>query len=413
MIGNLSIISSLLITTILFFIARIGNPQIVHVWTFLAKITGLFASILISWNFILAIRLPFLEKMFGGLDKVYRVHNILGQLGFIIVVNHPLFLILDSLPFNTSKLYLLPNISNLPYTFGILGLYSLITLLVLTIFIDLPYKLWKKTHEVMGLVIIFGGLHGLLITSDTSNYLPLKIWIVGFSILGLLSYIYKRYIYYLIKPKNNYIVTNITHEKSYLLIEMESVDPNKFITFKSGQFAFFSRNDDPRDEHPFSILEQNGKNIKIGAKVIGKFTINMTNLKIGDKFNVYGPFGSFSNDLHKAKNIVFISGGIGITPFLSMFKDLKDGQNATIIHTCRSEEPKLFTDMFNKNNQIVHCSNEAGHLNVSHLAKYANLSADTYVFICGPTQMMEDLSNSLPSLGIKQKHIIYEDFNLK
>ncbi len=237
--GNWLIVISIITTLILYLFSKFQNPSPINFFTFLTQTTGLVGSILISWNYFLSTRTTFIEKLFNGLDKVYKTHNIIGNIAFILVINHPIFLILNSLPINTTKLYLIPTLSNLPYTFGILSLYSLIILVSLTIFVDLPYKIWKKTHEVMGLVIIFGSLHSLLISSDISIFLPLKIWVLTFNVVAIFAFLYKRYFYYYLKPKSNYKITDIKHEKNYILLEMSSVDLNKFIKFNSGQFATY------------------------------------------------------------------------------------------------------------------------------------------------------------------------------
>jgi predicted ferric reductase len=420
MIGNYSIIFSVLITVILFFIAKIGTSEPIRIFTFLAQITGLLGSVLISFNFILATRNKLVEKAFNGLDKAYKVHNLLGNIAFILVVNHPLFLIINSLPFNTTKLYLVPTLTNLPYTFGILALYSLIILVALTIFVDLPYKIWKRTHEVMGLVIIFGSLHSFLITSDMSVYLPLKVWILGLNILAIIAYVYKRYFYYLIRPKNNYVVQSIEHDKNYLLINLVATNLEKYIEFKPGQYAFFSLQNDTRDEHPFSILEQDGPNLRIGTKVVGKFTLDLTQLKKGIEVNVNGPFGSFASNMDRANEMVWISGGIGITPFLSMIKKLKTHQKVTMIHSSKNNEPALFTKLFKDYTYffpnfkfIVHYPSLDGRLNEENINKYVELTSQSYVYLCGPKEMMDTFSQKLPKKGIKQKRIIYEDFTLK
>ena len=56
MIGNYSIILSVLVTIILFFLSKLGNTNPIQIFTFLAQITGLLGSVLISLNFILATR---------------------------------------------------------------------------------------------------------------------------------------------------------------------------------------------------------------------------------------------------------------------------------------------------------------------------------------------------------------------
>lgn len=420
MIGNYSLILSVLITIILFFMSKMGNSDPIRVLVFLAQFTGLVGSVLISFNFILATRNKIIEKVFDGLDKAYKVHNLLGNIAFILVINHPIFLILDSLPFNTTKLYLVPTVSNLPYAFGILALYSLIILVALTIFVDLPYKIWKRTHEVMGLVIIFGSLHSLLITSDVSNYLPLKFWIVGLNVIALIAYFYKRYFYYFLRPKNNYVVTNIEHDRNYLLVNLKASNLEKYLEFKSGQYAFFSIGENSRDEHPFSILEQDGPNLRIGTKIVGSFTLNLTQLNVGTEVNVHGPFGSFASNMDRANEMVWISGGIGITPFLSMIKALKSHQKVTMIHSGKSNESTLFTKLFKDYTFffpnfkfVIHYPSTEGRLNEENINKYVSLSNQTYVYLCGPKEMMENFSQKLPRKGIKQKRIIFEDFTLK
>lgn len=418
--GNWLIISSIFVTLLLFLLSKFETNGPIKLFTFLAQITGLVGSILISWNFFLSTRTNIIENLFGGLDKAYKVHNILGNIAFILVINHPIFLIINSLPFNTTKLYLIPTLANLPYAFGILALYTLIILVYLTIFVDIPYKAWKKTHEVMGLVIIFGSLHSLMITSDVSAFLPLKIWILSFNVFALVAYFYKRYFYYFFRQRNNYVVTNIEHDKNYLLINLKSANSNKFMQFKAGQYAFFSLEKDLRDEHPFSILEQDGPNLKLGTKVVGKFTIDLTQLKVGTEMIVTGPFGCFANNMHKADEMVWISGGIGITPFLSMIKNIKENQKVTMIHTGRTEESTLFIKLFKNYSYffpnfkfVIHYSGTDGRLNSENIRKYVNLTSQTFVYLCGPKEMMDSFSQRLPKSGIKQKRIIYEDFSLK
>jgi predicted ferric reductase len=236
--GNLFVFLTITSTLYLFLLAKIYVPEGSQLFTLLSQISGLLGSVLISLNFLISTRLKFIEKIFNGLDKAYHTHNIVGNVAMIFVINHPLFLIIQNLPFNTINLYLAPSVKNLPYAFGILSLYTLILLVVVTLFVDLPYKFWKKTHELMGLVIIFGSIHGLMITSDISRFLPLKIWIVSLNTLAVIAFLYKRYFYYLFLPKSNYKIVQIIHEKNYLLLTLTAV--GRGIVFEAGQFAFIS-----------------------------------------------------------------------------------------------------------------------------------------------------------------------------
>lgn len=420
MLGIISIIISSVVTAILYFLSKIDNPRNIEGLFLLIQVSGLGASVLMSWNFILATRLKIIEKLFGGLDKVYKIHNLLGNFAFILAVNHPILLLISSLPYNSSKLYLVPNLTNIPYALGIISLYLLIIFVSLTIFVDLPYKLWKKTHEYIGIVIILASLHSLLVTSDISFYMPLKIWMMSINVIAIIAYLYKRFAYYLFIPKNNYTVLNITQEKNYLMLDLLATNPNYITNFRSGQFAFISLGSDKRDEHPFSVLDQTGGSLKLGAKVVGPFTLLLSNLRKNEKINVFGPFGTFSETMEKAKRIVFISGGIGITPFYTMVKKIREDQEIVMVHSGRSNESNLFTNLFldyQKSHTnfkfIIHNSDTDGHLNFQVLSKYTKLTSDNHVYICGPKKMMEDISMDLTNNGHLQKRIIYEDFTFK
>jgi len=198
--------------------------------TQIVALTGIMSLI---WTFILATRARILEKMFGGLDVVYKIHHILGGLALILLINHVLLLIVDSMPANTLSLYLLPG-SNLSYLYGMISLYSMLFLVILTLYIKLPYRFWKWSHEWMGIVIIFGGLHSMFVSSDTTSYRPLQYWILFWTIVATVSFLYKRFLYYFV-GKRIYTIARIGREKELLVISLESENP---IAFEPGQYGF-------------------------------------------------------------------------------------------------------------------------------------------------------------------------------
>ena len=116
--GYIVIILSQLVTILLWYLAKGSNPAMsfANGATQIVALTGIMSLI---WTFILATRARILEIMFGGLDVVYKIHHILGGLALILLINHVLLLIVDSMPANTLSLYLLPG-SNLSYLYGMI-----------------------------------------------------------------------------------------------------------------------------------------------------------------------------------------------------------------------------------------------------------------------------------------------------
>lgn len=384
-----------------------------------AQILGILGFMGISWASLLSIRHAVLEELFGGLDKTYRIHHLLGGSAFILIINHPLLLIIDSLPSNTLKTYLLPG-PTISYTLGVLALYVLLILLILTLFINLPYKLWKLTHEWMGVVILLAGLHAYLVPSALANFLPLKIWIISWGVAALAGYIYKRFGYYRLSAGANYRVEQITREGETVIARLVHDGVGRPLNFVPGQFAFFALPDKPRDEHPFSILSQVRERIAIGFKLSGQFTHKAGELKEGAIVKVHGPFGTFGQILESAKEMVWVAGGIGITPFATMAMGIRPDQRVTFFYTSRVEGPVILTRAFGRfaqmtpNFQMVeHITEKAGHLTAQVIQNTVQLTSKTYVLLCGPKPMMEELTEQLVSIGIKRKRIIYEDFSLK
>lgn len=417
MLGIYSTIFTFLLTSILFILSKDFN-NLDNLLKLLTQFISLMAIAAVSLNYMLSVRTKWIENIFGGFDTVYKVHNVLGNIGFIFVCLHPMLLIVDAFPYNLTKNYLVLNFNNIPYSYGILSFYFLVLFVSLTIFVKLPYKFWKKTHEFIILVLIFAFLHSITITSDISVFLPLKIWVIFLCILGFIAYLYKRFLYYYISPKNNYKVTNIKIDKDYLLLELENTKINNLLLFKPGQCAFISNNQDIRNEHPFSVVDFSENKVTFGIKIIGEFTKWLSNLKINDLVNVKGPFGFFSDSIKENSNIVFISAGVGITPFYSMAKSITSYQNVTMVHSCKTTDSKVFNNYFLNLNMpnfkfVEHNSDISGRLNIEIIKKYIGNIKEFTFYICGPEQFMQTVYDQLILEGVKRRNIKYEDFDFK
>lgn len=416
--GYLLIITSVIITGVLYSLSKSGVQT--GLWQGLAQVTGLLGLLALSWNYVLSIRHKSLEWLFGGLDKVYRVHAVIGATALILLLNHPIFLILNNLPANTIATYLIPG-SILSYTLGILALYVLIILVVLSIYVDLPYYLWKQTHEWMGVVIILGGAHAMFVSSDVSRYLPLWWWMMTVAAAGLVAFVYKRYIYYWMIPKNNYRLVKSAIDGEVALLQIEAVGPDKHINFEPGQYGFLEIDsiNRRRDEHPFSVLSSNGGTIILGVKIVGTFSLALSKLPKGTEVTVRAPYGTFAQMSRRSRQMVWVAGGIGITPFMSMMKSLRADQRVAMWYTHRDRKPLQLTEIFAKfaeeNENFTwhhHPSHEAGRLTAKHIVEEVTLETATF-FLCGPIAMMRSLAAQLAELGVRRRNIIFEDFGFK
>lgn len=418
--GKITIFGSVIITAMLFWFSKRVNPA-ADLWQLFAQITGIYGLLLLAWSYILAIRHPLLEQMFGSLDKVYRTHHIMGGISFLLLVHHPVLLVLRQLPNNTIPLYFIPT-GTFSYALGIIALYTLFVLLILTLYVDLPYKLWKQTHEWMGLVIVLGAWHGLLVSSDMSRFMPLTAWLSIWSVLAISAFIYKRFLYDLLNPGEIYDMKNVVWDKDVVIVTLQNQKPTEYQTFSPGQFGFLSfyEHGKRRDEHPFSVIAQEGNCVRFGIKVTGGFTLKLAQSVPGTPIRIRGPFGSFGTNKKSALQNIWIAGGIGITPFLHLLHSIRETDRVTFIFTVRGAHNGVLMQMVSdllphkpSVRFIIHDSKTSGRLTAKKIAEYTDIPKESKVWLCGPQPLMLSLSEQFPSFGIRRSHIYFEDFALR
>ena len=146
-------------------------------------------------------------------------------------------------------------------------------------------------------------------------------------------------------------------------------------------------------------------------------TNELLQLNMDDELVLHDVFGAIT---YKGEG-VFIAGGAGVTPFISIFRYLQSknqiGDNKLIFANKTKADIILeeeFKYMLGKN-FINILSDEKidgyanGQINEDFLK--ANLNgADKYIYVCGPPPMMESIEKQLANLHIDNKLIVKEEF---
>lgn len=111
--------------------------------------------------------------------------------------------------------------------------------------------------------------------------------------------------------------------------------------------------------------------------------------------------GIFTLAAQRPQQVVFISGGSGITPVLSMLRTLcdeaYDGDIAFLHYARRAEDVALRRDIEqlaerhdNVHVSFVHTESE-GHFDPAQLSAVAPWHADAELYVCGPRELMDDV----------------------
>lgn len=390
--------------------------------TSLGQIFGLIGMTLFSVNLILAGRFKFLDKYFKGLDKVYINHHKLGAISFSLLLFHPLFLVVKyfAISIREASLFFVPFV-DMPITFGIISLLLMIVLLGLTFYSKLKYHNWKISHKFMIVVFIFAILHTLVISSDIARNDFLRYYVLILALVGLATSFHQAFLGKFLIKKLKYKIINVSKlNKDIVEIEMEPL--NRKIVFNSGQFAFFVFSDKGvgNESHPFTISSgSTDGTLKITVKNLGDYTSLIKNLKENDEVTIDGPYGNFSYKTVPSKSQIWIAGGIGITPFISMAKSLNDEYSIDLYYSVKEDKEAVYVsniqEISQRNNRFkfnLWNVRDKGYINSEQILNLSNGLDSKDIFLCGPPLFMENLKNQFVSLGVDIRKIHYENFSL-
>jgi len=392
------------------------------IMTSIGQTTGLLGMILFSINLILSNRTIFFDKFFSGLHIFYNHHKWLGAISFSLLLFHPLFLVVKYLAVsvNSAAMFLLPN-GNFAITMGIIALAGMIVLLVITIYLKIKYHIWRFSHKFMVVVFVFAILHTMLISSDISRDIFLRYYIFISAFIGLALGAYRAFFRILFNDDFEFKIVGINILNNNVTeIEMEPM--KSVMEFYPGQFIFirFVGVGVSSEPHPFSITSFKGEdNLKIVVKSLGDYTNEVKNLKLGTIAKIEGPFGSFLKNRDLAKKEIWIAGGVGITPFLSLARSLKDISNDIYLFYCLNdvedavflEELKTLSLSNNKFHLVTWYSKEKGRINVDKIKEITQNISNTSVYICGPISFMKSLRDQFINKGVDSTNIHFEEFN--
>lgn len=205
-------------------------------------------------------------------------------------------------------------------------------------------------------------------------------------------------------------------------LELESLC--KPFKYNPGQFLHLAIDDyDPAGQWPdsrcFSMQSAPHEElIKITYAAKGQFTGRMQQqLKPGCEVTLKLPYGDLFTQPHSKTNTVFIAGGTGITPFLSLFthESFANYINPILYAGFRSKEFNLYSAELKRAKVLnpllsVHSiyQNEQGILDIDII--HQNAKEDSSFFISGPPVMIKTFKQTLIGQGVTIINILTDDW---
>lgn len=140
---------------------------------------------------------------------------------------------------------------------------------------------------------------------------------------------------------------------------------------------------------------------------------------VGDAIEVSAPAGVFVLDEAKKSPVAFVSGGVGITPMMSMFETvatMTPDRPTAFLHAARNESfhefdkdiQKYVEAMDNAKYKTLYSDQPEGFITREVLAEMVDVTGEVYV--CGPVPFMESMITELHALGMTDEQIHFEFF---
>ena len=154
--------------------------------------------------------------------------------------------------------------------------------------------------------------------------------------------------------------------------------------------------------------------IRITYAVKGQFTKQMEKeLKVGTEIWLKLPYGDLFSKAHNRVNTVFISGGTGITPFLSLFthESFRKYSNPRIYLGFRSTAYNIYSNELNfvkHIDPVIFYEDLNGNLNISRIFSENGINCD--YFLSGPPAMIKSFKLGLISRGVPENQVLTDDW---
>ena len=416
------------------FVLLIGNiPSGSGFWWDFSIALGFTGMAMMGVQFLLTARFRRVTAPFG-IDIIYYFHRYLAIMAvsflflhlIILKINHPEAL--GTINPLQAPLYM---------TAGRLALLFFSLMIISSLWrkqLHIHYDEWRLLHislAVSAFLLALGHIEGVGYYTGA----PAKFWLwSGYTLIWVTLIVYIR----LLKPwaiyKRPYRVSEVRQERGQSWTLTMTPDGHKAMKFKPGQFAWLTLKTSPWriKEHPFSIscsAEINNR-LEFTIKELGDFTRTIKDTQIGDIAFVDGPYGIFTVDQYThAKGFVFIAGGVGSAPIVSMLRTLADrNDQRPLVFICANNywEDVLFREELETlktrlNLNLIHVIKyphdnwvgEAGFITEELLSRVLPDSDQPYeYFLCGPKLMSDCIQHALHSFKIPLSKIHFELFDM-
>jgi predicted ferric reductase len=399
---------------------------------------GIMAIGTMSVAMLLALRSATLEPYVGGLDKSYRLHKWVGVAALVAAIGHWVsitgqgtFVSLGWMPRQGRRqapppphgiLGTLAHLSGPARSVGQVCFWATVVLIVLALLRWFPYRWFLQTHRLIAIVYLVLVFHSVVLMK-AAYWTHAIAWIstllmAGGTVAAVIT-LFRRV--GRTRQAVGEIDTVATHADVHIL-QVGVCLKDRWSGHAAGQFAFVDF-EDGEGPHPFTISStwKDDGHLTFLIKELGDYTRSLpSTLRKGSLVTVEGPYGRF-NFQGKHERQIWISAGIGITPFISRMQDLAthpDGKIIDLFHATGTREIRPVDRLRNlaKAARVrlhIWVKAEDGSLTAERIRGAVPDWKSTDIWFCGPVQLGEELRHDFLNAGMSPSAFHQELFHLR
>lgn len=418
-------------------VVALVRPPTDHGFIYTAgKNLALVGFTILAMQFVLSARLKRIERPFG-MNMLFHFHKAMAILASLLLLSHPALLAIGNGDWSL--------VWSLQVGWPIwLGRIALLIVLVHVLLaslrgiIKLKYETWRVVHNLgAGLILPLGFFHSWNAGGDFEILWMKLLWAALLGV-AVASYLWHRVARVSLLRRHPYEVTSVREEAAGVWsIELTPPEGIRRFDYLPGQFHYLTFQRAPHlpvEEHHWTISSSPAAPGALCStiKESGDFTATIGETKPGDTALVDGPFGRFSYVLHpEERDLVFIAGGIGITPLMSMLRHIRDTRAertvALLFANC-SESDIVFRDELAAMEhdgvaglKVTHVlskpsdewKGERGHLDEESINRLLGPGAARRSFyLCAPPALLQQTIRTLRKAHVPAARIHLERFSL-
>jgi ferredoxin-NADP reductase len=230
-----------------------------------------------------------------------------------------------------------------------------------------------------------------------------------------------------LKPYLIYEITDLTKGEpdspKITSFKLVSRDGQNF-KFLPGMFSSIFINPEDKLFRSYSIASSPlSRHMEFMIEMInGKFTSRLSGLKVNDEIYISEPRGNFIYNPENVEKALFLAAGIGIAPFFSMLRYVRDidmKKDITLLYSVKHKEDIVnpseldgFTNIglnavftVTRDPEDVKWKGETGRINIPMIKRHISDLNSRTVYLCGGIKFVKDIVSELVAEGIRNEDI--------